>query len=403
MTVKVKYLIMGAGASGLSLAVRLLQHHETSFLILEKEVQAGGLSRSMDVDGSPLDIGGGHFLDVRSPKVLHFVFQFLPENEWQRFDRISKIKTAQFEMDYPYEANIWQLPVEDQVEHLLSIKDAPCNQGKPMPASFREWIVWKLGRLIAENYMLPYNAKVFGDHLDQLGTYWLYKLPNVSFEDTLRSCLYHRPYGQLPGHAQFLYPRQYGYGEIFLRMAELIGNKLLLNSPVNSFDAETLTVNGEIRADRVINTIPWQELRNGQFIPIGIKQAFDKLAYSSIDIIYRQEVQNTPAHWTYYPDESLPFHRIISRHNFLKEARGYWEEVNANRTVPDDVPTHHNQYAYPLNTIEKPQTIREIREWAASMSITGLGRWGEWEHMNSDVAMEKAISLADHLVNFKEG
>ena len=55
--------------------------------------------------------------------------------------------------------------------------------------------------------MLPYNEKMFGDDLDALGTYWLEKLPDVSFEDTLRSCLTHKAYGKQPGHANFLYPK----------------------------------------------------------------------------------------------------------------------------------------------------------------------------------------------------
>ncbi len=62
---KVKYLILGAGPAGLTFANMLKRKGEESFLILEKEKEAGGLCRSAEVDGSPLDIGGGHFLDVR--------------------------------------------------------------------------------------------------------------------------------------------------------------------------------------------------------------------------------------------------------------------------------------------------------------------------------------------------
>ena len=58
---KVRYLILGAGPSGLAFARTLLDQGENSFLILEKEEIAGGLCRSMMVDGSPFDIGGGHF------------------------------------------------------------------------------------------------------------------------------------------------------------------------------------------------------------------------------------------------------------------------------------------------------------------------------------------------------
>jgi len=397
MTVKVKVLILGAGPSGLALAARLQQLGEKSFLVLEKEAEAGGLCRSKVVDGSPLDIGGGHFLDVRRKHVLDFVFQFLPQAEWELFTRITKIRTSQFEIDYPYEANIWQLPVGDQVKHLMSIMRAGSNQGFPMPKNFRDWITWKLGDEIAQNYMLPYNAKIFFPHLDELGTYWLEKLPDVSFEDTLRSCLERAPRGKLPAHGQFYYPKQYGYGELFSRLGETIRDKLLFNAPVVHFDFHTLTINHEIQADWVINTIPWHEMSHGQGMPAKVSRDIQDLKYSSIDIVYRPQNDDTAAHWTYFPDEALPYHRILYRHNFLKGSRGYWEEVNSLRLDEGEHPIHHNPYAYPLNTRRKPTAIKRILDWARSRSIIGLGRWGEWEHMNSDVAMERSLKLAGQL------
>lgn len=399
MTVKVKYLILGGGPSGLALASRLKQLGETSFLLLEKGKEAGGLCRSKEVDGSPLDIGGGHFLDTRNKRVLDFVFNFLPQDEWRRFERISKIKTKEFEINYPYEANIWQLPMEDQIEHLISIANAGSNMGQPQPEKFSEWIIWKLGNRIAENYMLPYNSKIFADvDLNELGTYWLYKLPNVSFEDTLRSCFYHKPYGTLPAHAEFLYPKNYGYHEPFRRMAEFIGpESMLLDYNVKSINPEEVLVNNEIKADLIISTIPWTELSGSSSIPAQVKHLFERLKFSSIDITYRSPNQPTNAHWTYYSDPALPYHRLLFRHNFIENAKGYWEETNSLRIEHEDQATFHNKYAYPLNTLNKPETIRAILDWASSHSIIGLGRWGEWEHMNSDVAMAKAINLAENL------
>lgn len=397
MVSKIKYLILGAGPSGLALAAGLLKAGEKNFLVLEKESQPGGLCRSKEVDNAPLDIGGGHLLDVRRQKVLDFVFSYLPKEEWNLYDRISKIRTAEFELDYPYEANIWQLPVEAQVEHLISLKNSGSSQGKPMPKSFRKWIEWKLGDVIARNYMLPYNAKIFSSHLDDLGTYWLYKLPDVSFEDTLRACLYHMPYGSLPAHARFYYPKKYGYGEFFLRLGDSLGNHLRLETPVRSFDADTLTVNGDIQAEYVINTIPWQALRSGKGVPAQIRRSIDALKHSSIDIVYRPNETDTDAHWIYYPEESLSYHRILYRKNFLPGSHGYWEEVNSLRMVADPNHVHHNEYAYPLNTRSKPMHLQRVIDWAKSRSIMPLGRWGEWEHMNSDVAMNKALDLAEEL------
>ena len=86
-----KYLILGAGPAGLTLANMLMERGEDDFLVIEKEDSAGGLCRSRDVDGSPFDTGGGHFLDVRDPDVTKFVFGFLPEDEWDRYERDSRI------------------------------------------------------------------------------------------------------------------------------------------------------------------------------------------------------------------------------------------------------------------------------------------------------------------------
>ena len=81
----VKYLILGAGPAGLTFARMLKDRGENSFLVLEKESEAGGLCRSTMVDGSPYDIGGGHFLDVRRPEVNKFLFRFMPEEEWDKY------------------------------------------------------------------------------------------------------------------------------------------------------------------------------------------------------------------------------------------------------------------------------------------------------------------------------
>lgn len=59
---KVKYLILGAGPSGLTFTNMLRKRGETSFLVIEKEDTVGGLCRSVVVDGAPFDIGGAIFL-----------------------------------------------------------------------------------------------------------------------------------------------------------------------------------------------------------------------------------------------------------------------------------------------------------------------------------------------------
>ena len=400
---KMKYLILGAGPSGLTLANRLKQMGETSFFVLEKEKEAGGLCRSTQVDGSPFDIGGGHFLDVRRPKVNEFLFQFMPEEEWEKFDRDSRIAVNGDVISHPIEANIWQMKLENQVEYLKSIAVAGCNLKEEMPQEFVSWIYWKLGDKIAENYMIPYNQKMFGEDLNQLGTYWLEKLPNVSFEETLLSCLTKKAYGEQPGHAQFFYPKKYGYGELWLRMAEEIKGQIKYDASVHAIDFDTNTVTtkeGETySADVIISTIPWMEFAKITGMPQELKEKIGHLKYSSVQTAYFPDNLDTEAQWVYYPDLELSYHRILVRHNFCNGSKGYWTECNSTRVDETTESTfqYMNQYAYPLNTIGKPEIMKELLEWAKTRRVYGLGRWGEHQHYNSDLVVELALKMAEEL------
>lgn len=395
-----KYLILGAGPAGLAFANRLLQNGEHDFLVLEQEDRAGGLCRSEEVDGSPLDIGGGHFLDVRNPEVLDFLFPFMDKSEWDLYERDSRIVVNGNVINSPIEANIWQMKLTDQVEYLKSIAVAGCNLGEEMPEKFVDWIFWKLGSKIAEDYMIPYNQKMFGKDLNALGTYWLNKLPNVSFDETLISCLERKAYGTQPGHAQFYYPKKYGYGELWKRMADALGDRIVYQTKAETVDFDACSVNHQYKADKIITTIPWKNIDTLAGIPDEQKQRIDRLRYSSVVITYQSEYLDTEAHWIYYPDLSLPYHRILVRHNFCPNSKGVWTETNLSRFSEQDNTGKQyfiNDFAYPLNTMGKQEDMAALLSWAKTKNVYGLGRWGEWQHYNSDVVVARAMQLADEM------
>ena len=399
-----KYLILGAGPAGLTVANRLKQVGVSNFLVLEKENEAGGLCRSKDIDGSAFDIGGGHFLDVRRPNVNAFLFGFMPEKEWDKYDRDSRIVVNGNVVNHPIEANIWQMKLEDQVEYLKSIAVAGCNVGAQMPEDFVDWIYWKLGSKVAEDYMIPYNQKMFGKELNRLGTYWLEKLPNVSFEETILSCLTKKAYGTQPGHTQFYYPKKYGYGELWLRMADSIKGQIEYNKTVKAIDFTTRTVTTadgmSYQADKIITTIPWLEFDEVTGMPDDIRESIHELKFSSIQTEYYPENLDTPCQWIYYPDPRLSYHRILVRHNFCPNSRGYWTETNSERIgmeEPNDHFKYMNQYAYPLNTIKKPAIMKHLLSWSKEHDVIGLGRWGEHQHYNSDVTVDLALKLVESL------
>lgn len=398
----IKYLILGGGPSGLSFANRLLDKKIDDFLVLEQESEAGGLCRSRIVDGFPLDIGGGHFLDVKRNDVNEFLFGFMPIDEWNVFERDSRIAIFDKLIGHPFESNIWQLDIEDQIRYLKSISQSGSNAGKSMPTDFLEWIQWKLGDEIANDYMIPYNQKMFGDDLNELGTYWLEKLPSVSFEETLRSCLSHHAFGTLPGHANFYYPKKFGYGELWKRMGDKLGDHIVYDCRIKALDIKNrriITKTGEeYLAEIIINTVPLTSLAL-KGADVTFTDEIKRLKHTSVVIEYNDGDINNDAHWVYYPDSSITYHRILVRRNFCIGSRGYWTETNAERfegNLSSDT-CFYNEYAYPLNTVDKPMVMKKVLSMLQENQIYGLGRWGEWEHYNSDVVVQRAMGLADAL------
>ena len=399
-----RYLILGAGVAGLTFATQLKLRGEDSFLLLERSHEAGGLCRSVYNNGTPIDIGGGHILDVRRPHVTKFLFEFMPENEWNRYIRDSRINLGNITVSHPLEANIWQFPLEDQVEYLESIAKAGCNSGEQMPKKFIDWIRWKLGDKIADEYMLPYNKKMFGENLNELGTYWLEKLPSVSFKETLISCLTKKAHGKQPGHAEFYYPKKFGYGEIWRRMAQNISNHIEYGKKVSTIDFNKNTVTtadgNKYVAEKIITTIPWLEFKTIIGMPTDFINDLQKLKHTAVQVKYFPENLNAQGHWTYFADNALTYHRILYQHNFNDNWNGYWTETRSERVqgvMHDGKTSFLNDYAYPLNTLDKPQIMQRLLAWCRERNVYGLGRWGEHSHYNSDLTVELSISLANLL------
>ncbi len=403
-----KYLILGGGPAGLTLANALLDRNETGFVLLERESVPGGLCRSAMADGAPIDVGGGHFLDVRRPAVNAYLFQFMPESEWNQFDRDSRIRIYGREIHHPYEANIWELPEELRESCLRSIAAAGCNTGSPEPERFTEWITWKLGEMIARDYMLPYNRKMFGDDLDALGTYWLDKLPGVSYEQTLRSCREHRPFGSQPGHSRFYYPKEFGYGELWRRMGVRLGDHLVPGQKVTEIDfsdGSVLTSEGlRLQAETIVTTVPWTSFIRIHGMPGELAASLRLLRHSSVQIAFHPEAPDTDAQWVYVPDPAVPHHRILVRPSFSRGG-GFWTETRAERIPESDRGRIRfiNEYAYPLNTIGKPAIMSKLLGFALERNVIGLGRWGEHQHYNSDLVVELALTCAERLTGGKGG
>ena len=392
------YILLGGGISSLTFGRLLQQHTNKSFLILEKESEVGGLCRSKNIEGNHVDIGGGHFLYSKHQKVYDFVFEHVPESNFTKYDRITKIAIHDTFIDYPIENNIWQLSPDLQYKYLTSVIDALSIESDP--TNFRLWILKNLGKEIADNYLMPYNNKVWGNTGDLMSVDWLYKIPNVDLKKIVRSIIYKESKGDYPSHEYYYYPKQGGFQIITDSIYGKVKDHVVLNEAITKLEYVIekghWVINNKFVSKIVINTVAWTALRNTLTHP-----KINNLKNNSIVVSLKEKDYNNNWHWCYMPDDKLPYHREFYINNYCTNNANKCvaHETNVNRWVDDgkNLFSHNNEYAYPIPTIDYKKDIKEILEYYEKLNMIGLGRWGTWEYHNSDVCIMKSMELFDKL------
>ena len=188
-------------------------------------------------------------------------------------------------------------------------------------------------------------------------------------------------------------------------MAKSMPDNIVYGASAKELSLKERTVkasNGETyRAEKIITTVPWNSMTITDASD-ALKDALAKLKHTSVEIRYVAEAPESKAHWLYVPAPEIPYHRILCRCNFCAGSKGYWVETVSTRTASYKDSAwmanyaYMNEYAYPLNTIDKREAIDLVLKEASQNNVIGLGRWGEHEHYNSDVVIERAMEFAEH-------
>ena len=398
------YLIIGGGITGVAVARLLQLSGVENFHILEAAPVPGGLCRTKEIGGHVLDVGGGHFLCTKYQEVYDFVFSHIAKSEFNYFNRVSKVAIDGHEIDYPLESSIWQLPPELCADYLISIVQNGEARGLPAPANFEAWIRWKLGDKVTDSYMLPYNRKIWGVDPNEMDIDWLHKIPRLNLREITRACLTRQgDPASMPSHAGFYYPKRGGFQRIFDALAAPLAGKIECSAPVERIErvGDILVVNGRHRARHVINTAPWQALVGSPVFDDTARDAIRALRANQIVVSLHEQNHGTDAHWLYQPDESLRHHRSFFINNFAPHSAktGVYRETNLKRWQAGhgEIYSENNPYAYPIPALGWASFIGKVLACAEPQGIHGVGRWGQWQYLNSDVCIFEAMRLVKRL------
>ncbi len=438
-----RFLVLGAGPTGLGATLRLLELGQTDCLLIESEPHAGGLAASVvDAQGFTWDMGG-HVQFSHYQAFDRYMAQALGSDGWIEHQRESWIWIRDRFIPYPFQYNLHRLPADDQwacVQGLLDLRERPSTQA----TNFHDWILGTFGKGIAELFLLPYNLKVWAYPPAMLNAHWVGERVAVpDLRAVLESICLDRDNPSWGPNNRFRFPRHGGTGAIWQALADTIPpNNKHFGDAVVAVDANAHTLTTASGAclsyDQLISSLPLDRLCQLIGDPRLIEHS-RQLKYSSVHIVgiglrgQPPQALRTKC-WMYFPEDNCPFYRVTVFSNYspnnVPEPGATWSlmaEVSESPVKPVDAErvlqhvidglraTHliraedeivsrwHRRlpHGYPTPSVERDAILRTVLPALERHHIYSRGRFGAWtyEVSNQDHSMMQGVEIAERLVN----
>ncbi|MBK8640430.1 MAG: FAD-dependent oxidoreductase [Chromatiaceae bacterium] len=444
-----RFLILGAGPTGLGAALRLGELGEADFLVIEAEAGPGGLAASfLDDQGFTWDLGG-HVQFSHYQAFDHYMDLALGADGWIEHQRESWVWMRDRFIPYPLQYNLHRLPPEDRwrcVAGLLALAGQDPNpETRPAPPrDFDDWILRTFGEGIADLFLRPYNFKVWAYPPALLNATWVGERVAVpDLPTVLKSLCLDQDNPSWGPNNRFRFPNRGGTGAIWTRLAQRIPTaNQHFGDAVVALDAahRTLTTASGARYgyDHLISSLPLDRLA----VLVGdgglIAQA-QRLQYSSVHVVGIGLRGQPPAHlrttcWMYFPEDDCPFYRVTvfsnySPHNtpapgttwslMAEVSESPHKPVNAAHLVAEVIrglrATHllgpdadilsrwHRrlEHGYPTPSRERDTILADLLPALEARHIYSRGRFGAWRYevSNQDHSFMQGVEVIERLVN----
>ncbi|WP_034949796.1 NAD(P)-binding protein [Erwinia oleae] len=458
---KAKYLILGAGPTGLSAAERLGK----DAVLLERNSSVGGWCRSEQHGGFTFDYAG-HIMFSADPWVLEMYQRLLGDNlHWQ--NREAWVWSHQTYTRYPFQGALFGLPAgvitecvmgaiearyeTDEYEPgMVKVEDCCADGGTPATddctltrrdkeaKNFEQFIYRTWGSGIAKHFAVPYNKKIWKVPLAEMETSWLGgRVPLPDLRQIISGAL--APVSQPVGpNARFGYPLKGGFEALMSGFLPLLKGTLETEAEIvrviPSQHLVALADGRHYQYEQLISTLPLPALIKmiGDQAPEEIRNAAGQLRHTSIRCVNLgiNRPNLTDKHWVYYPENTL-FHRIFMQGNASPHCNppggfGLTCEISYSQASPlplegdalnercirecievglftaeDEVLTATQidiPCAYVIYDHARERNVTLIRHWLSHFGITLAGRYSEWEYYNSDHAFLAGRKAAEKLL-----
>lgn len=418
---KTKYLIIGGGITGLTLANYLLD----DYLIIEKESEVGGYCRTIKKGDYIWDYAG-HFFHFKTDEFKEKFLNVIPKDDIIYQDKCTKILYKDILIDYPFQTNIHELEKSEFIDCLYDLFN---KEEKEKYDNFLDMLYGKFGKSIVEKFLKPYNEKLYAVDLteldvDAMGRFFPYADKEAIIKNMKNST--NNSYNN-----SFLYPKNGAGSFIKVLSDNLDKNRILLNTVVKSIDLDNKNVvlsTGEtIEYEYLVNTIP---LPN--FIKLTNKNTSlaESLSYNQVLVFnlgFNKKSNLLNEHWLYIPSKDCNYYRIGFYDNILnqdklsmyveigynKDAEITDEEINKQlkltlenlhkqNIIDDD--TNLVEYvsivmnpAYVHINSETDKKVKQYFRELETKNVYSIGRYGGWTYCSMEDSMLMAKDVAEKI------
>jgi protoporphyrinogen oxidase len=425
-----KTAVIGGGLTGLTLGY-FLGSVGKPFEILEKENECGGLMRTLHENGFSFDYGGSHIIFSKNKEILEFMLNLLGNNVVRNI-RNTKILYEDRQVKYPFENGLADLSKQANFECIYSFIQTLIGKETGQlkkPNNMKEWFYYTFGKGITENYLVPYNQKIWKYPLDRMALDWVERIPTPPVADIIKSSLGIETEGYTH-QLFFYYPKTGGIETIIKSLEKNFVTCITPNYEVKTIrkeDGKWFVSNKkhEKSFDRIVSTIPIQVLVDAIDSPSDVKTAANNLRYNSLITIMlavnKSDVNNLS--WLYVPDPNIIFHRVSFPSNFSPcvsppgksavvaeitclfgdETWRMSDEELAGRVIGEmhqlgiikesDVSflrVKRAKYAYVISDLDCRENLQKVKDYLDQIDVGFVGRFAEFKYYNMDDCIKSA-------------
>lgn len=414
---KVKYLILGAGVTGLSFANFI----EKDYLILEKEKEIGGFCRTIYEENYVWDYAG-HFFHFANEKIKKIFLEEIDEKELIFQEKNTKIIYKNSLIDYPFQKNIHQLTKEEFIECLYDLFN---KKEKDEYDNFLEMLYGKFGKAITEYFLKPYNEKLYACDLNKLDVDAMGRF--FPYADTIEIIKNMKEKNNSSYNNTFMYPKKGAIYFINKIASKLDKERIKLNQEILQVDRakkRVYTKNLEIEYEYIVNTIPLNELCN--LLNLRKEEVNKVFTYNKVLVFnlgFDKKSKYENIHWAYIPDKEINFYRIGFYDNILNQNKlsiyieiGFSsnEEIYIEREFYKTIENlkklgiieNHKLVAssslvmtpaYVHISKESEKLKQEIKKQLNKEEIYSIGRYGDWKYCSIEDSIIDALKLSEEL------